>query len=586
MVRRVLALLAVLASVLIATSGLALPASAGDPEGEVILTVDTTDDVVDAGDGLTSLREAVSAANASPSNQVEVLLVPGAVHVLDRCGAADDDNERGDLDHTAMDQAITLRGAGATVRQTCAGERVLHSLAGDVDVVEATITGGRSTGVDAEGGGLRADVGSIDVRRGALVDNHSAGAGGGAWAGGPNGDVTVRSSLVEGNVADSTGGGLWAGDEVFVRQSTLVDNEADNFGGAAFADRMHLDDSTVVDNRATDAGAARAAAGSIYLATTTNVYHPTHDAGGASVDASEILSTLSVVAPSTLPTSGVACSTDATSVGASYDTDGTCGFTDTPTDVSAGGPPQLGPLQDNGGLTPTRAPIPSSPLVDVLAPDGDLCNEDSPSDGDQRGVGRPQGAGCDIGAVETPLPFVDVGLSSPFFAEIAYLERTRITNGFPDGTYRPNGSVSRQAIAAFLFRLAGDPDHVAGPKRFSDVSPSHPFFREIDWLVQEDITTGYADGRFRPSAPVTRQAIAAFFFRLAEAEADAPASPTFTDVPAGHPFFDEVEWLRATGMTTGYSDGTFRPGSTMTRQAMAAFLYRAIEVAEIVGGPG
>lgn len=49
---------------------------------------------------------------------------------------------------------------------------------------------------------------------------------------------------------------------------------------------------------------------------------------------------------------------------------------------------------------------------------------------------------------------------------------------------------------------------------------------------------------------------------------------TFTDVPPGHPFFDEIEWMAANGISTGYADGTYRPADVVTRQAMSAFMER------------
>lgn len=56
----------------------------------------------------------------------------------------------------------------------------------------------------------------------------------------------------------------------------------------------------------------------------------------------------------------------------------------------------------------------------------------------------------------------------------------------------------------------------------------------------------------------------------------APGSNTFWDVPTWHPFFREIEALARSGITTGYSDGSYRPGLAVTRQAMAAFLSRAL----------
>lgn len=90
-----------------------------------------------------------------------------------------------------------------------------------------------------------------------------------------------------------------------------------------------------------------------------------------------------------------------------------------------------------------------------------------------------------------------------------------------------------------------------------------------------DCPRGYADGTFGATVPLTRQAMAAFMFRLgAEEGYQAPATPQFPDVRPGHPFFTEIQWMGDTGLSTGYDDGTFRTGGVLTRQAMAAFLYR------------
>jgi hypothetical protein len=48
----------------------------------------------------------------------------------------------------------------------------------------------------------------------------------------------------------------------------------------------------------------------------------------------------------------------------------------------------------------------------------------------------------------------------------------------------------------------------------------------------------------------------------------------FPDIPANHPFCGEITWLVGTGVTAGYNDGTFKPDNVVTRQSMAAFMYR------------
>ena len=93
---------------------------------------------------------------------------------------------------------------------------------------------------------------------------------------------------------------------------------------------------------------------------------------------------------------GGPCETALTSLGWNLGTDASCGLTGTG-DLSAD--PLLAPLGDNGGPTPTRMLLPGSPAIDAI-PTGTprLC--DGTLATDQRGVVRPQGTGCDIGAVE------------------------------------------------------------------------------------------------------------------------------------------------------------------------------------------
>jgi hypothetical protein len=259
------------------------------------------------------------------------------------------------------------------------------------------------------------------------------------------------------------------------------------------------------------------------------------------------------------------------SVGFNFSGDSTCGFT-SGTDEQGGGNPQLGPLTaDNGGGTATRVALVGSPLRDAIPIASCALQHDT----DQRGVARPQGAGCDIGATESPLPFSDVPGTHTFFSEIVELAGDDVIRGFPDGTFRPAESIRRQAMAAFLYRLAGEPDVVLPPEpTFPDVPADHTFAREIEWAFAEHITGGYTDGTFRPGGVVTRQAMAAFIYHYLGDQAGPFQDPGFTDVSAGHPFKNAIWFMATSGITTGYADGTFRPGDPVTRQAMAAFIHR------------
>ncbi|OWY62624.1 hypothetical protein B7486_57410, partial [cyanobacterium TDX16] len=175
-----------------------------------------------------------------------------------------------------------------------------------------------------------------------------------------------------------------------------------------------------------------------------------------------------------------------------------------------------------------------------------------------------------------PPSFSDVSPSQVFFGHITWLAEEGITTGFPDGTYRPSAPISRGAMAAFLHRVAGEPGSTPPEvPTFSDVSVAHPFFEEVEWLAGEGITTGFGDGTFRPGAATSRQATAAYLHRFSGSPTFAqPTTATFSDVSVAHPFFDEVEWLVAEQVTTGFPDGGFHPTAAVSRQAMAAFVFR------------
>jgi hypothetical protein len=172
--------------------------------------------------------------------------------------------------------------------------------------------------------------------------------------------------------------------------------------------------------------------------------------------------------------------------------------------------------------------------------------------------------------------FRDVPASHQFYDEITWLAQMKVTTGYADGTFKPSDAVSREAFAAFLYRLVGSPQ-VTLPSRspFDDVPRSAQFYKEIVWLSQEGISTGWADGTFRPKDNISREAIAAFLYRLAgKPSHTAPSTSPFADMARSSKFYREVTWLAQTGITTGYADRTFRPASPVQRQAIAAFLYR------------
>jgi hypothetical protein len=200
------------------------------------------------------------------------------------------------------------------------------------------------------------------------------------------------------------------------------------------------------------------------------------------------------------------------------------------------------------------------------------------------GVGAASAASAPVTPTAPPLSFSDVPPGAPFYDDIMWMAGTGISTGYPDGTFHPTEGTTRQSIAAFLYRFAGSPngsDPSCSAAPFTDVPVSHPFCGEIKWMVDHGYAAGYPDNTFRPTAPMSRQAIAAFLYRYAGSpNGDDPSCTTspFTDVGTTHPFCGEIKWLSDEGISTGYSDGSFKPTAIVTRQAVAKYLHQLSEL--------
>jgi hypothetical protein len=515
--------------------------------------------------------------------------------------------------HDVTFDSVTVRDAGG------AGGPALETV-GDVDVYSSSFTSGSS----AEPGGAVRSVGEVYVDRSTFSDNASEGDGGALASqtdridayrstfidnesGGDGGAIhsTVRvgmdRSTFDGNVAEGNGGAAAvtdASEGLFVRRSTFVRNEA-VVGGAVFVagdisgTTPEVVLSTFTGNVATAEGGALALPDS-FIDLDASTFSGNSAAAGAQVLLDEASARGTIFSQ---PLGGGA-SCDLTDMDSdhSWDTGTSCLLAtggDDEGSTQNGANPQLGALRDNGGDAPTMLPAASSPIVDQIPAEDGECATPPSLFGDQRDRPRPgsweeqEVDVCDIGAVErSEQLFADVADGHPFFGEIAIVSVRGLSTGYPGSplpTYRPAANVTRQAMSAFLYRLADEPtfpDPAQGT--FADVSPANAFFTEIEWMAAEGISTGYAGSpkpTYRPSAVVSRQAMSAFLHRFGdpEDEFEPPATPTFTDVGTGHPFFVDVEWMADAGVSTGYQPGpTYKPSASVSRQAMSAFLARMI----------
>lgn len=105
---------------------------------------------------------------------------------------------------------------------------------------------------------------------------------------------------------------------------------------------------------------------------------------------------------------------------------------------------------------------------------------------------------------------------------------------------------------------------------------SSVFFTEIAWMKHTGHSHGWKDGTYRPFTPVKRDVMAAFLYRAAgEPDYTAPRKSPFKDVSTSHVFYKEIAWVHSTGIAEGWKDGTFRPYQNVNRDVMSVFLYRA-----------
>lgn len=180
--------------------------------------------------------------------------------------------------------------------------------------------------------------------------------------------------------------------------------------------------------------------------------------------------------------------------------------------------------------------------------------------------------------------FTDVSLSHEFYTYIQRLYQVGAVDGFSDGTYRPNIYATRGDVAAIIVRSIGQyRRYTDGRQTFSDVPPSHPFYHYVERLYELDITRGFGDGTYRPNESVTRSALATLIVRArGDDHYTYSCAPHFPDVACDSSFYNSIERLyrifNARGIGLGYSDGSFRPDESITRGGMAKFIVVGLDL--------
>lgn len=149
-------------------------------------------------------------------------------------------------------------------------------------------------------------------------------------------------------------------------------------------------------------------------------------------------------------------------------------------------------------------------------------------------------------------------------------------NGYPDGTFGPNKKMTRAEVTVMFARLLTeqmDPDKTY-TNTFADVPASAWYANYIGYMQRFGIINGYEDGTFRPNASITRAEFATIACRF---EKLTEGSAAFSDVSKSHWAYKYINFAATRGWVNGYPDGTFRPGNNITRAEVASVTCRLLE---------
>lgn len=184
-------------------------------------------------------------------------------------------------------------------------------------------------------------------------------------------------------------------------------------------------------------------------------------------------------------------------------------------------------------------------------------------------------------AAPVGLPFADVSGSDWFYNDVRYVYEKGIMDGTGADRFSPNAPLTRAMIVTILYRMAGSPS-VSGSSDFTDVAAGKWFAKAVAWAAANGIVNGYGSGLFGPNDPVTREQLAAILYRYAVY--DGMTAVTLEENLGG--FADTAQlsayaiqamnWAVGQGLING-SGSNLVPKAQATRAQVAAIIHRYLE---------
>lgn len=195
-----------------------------------------------------------------------------------------------------------------------------------------------------------------------------------------------------------------------------------------------------------------------------------------------------------------------------------------------------------------------------------LPNESQPSPTATQASGLPGGADCAI-------RFDDVPSDMWAASYIRNLACLGVVSGYSDGTFRPDNPTTRAQLVKMVVLVARLPLVNPATPSFSDVPSSHIFYKYIETARAQNLIGGYAEGKFRPDAPVSRAQVAKMIVLSQKWSLQVPSNPvTLCDVSPSHWAYAYVEVAMARGIFTGHGDDCFHPDADATRAQLSKVL--------------
>ena len=176
--------------------------------------------------------------------------------------------------------------------------------------------------------------------------------------------------------------------------------------------------------------------------------------------------------------------------------------------------------------------------------------------------------------------YTDVDTGAWYHEAIDFAIENDLMNGVGDNLFNPDGNLSRAMMVRILWNMEDQPTNVSGS--YSDVVAGAWYEKAVLWATANNIVNGYPDGSFGPDNSITRQEMAAILYRYAQfKEYDMTAEDDLTRFPDGDETAEWAEtfvrWAVAEGLLNGGDDGTLDPAGTATRAEVAQIFMNYCE---------